>query len=117
MPSLRDGEAAGPMPLVRSPRLAHLVADLHLGEPADRRVAEQLADGLLLVFHERLLEEADLLEEAVEPSLDDLRDCLLGLSFVASAALEDRPLGLDAVGGNVVAAPELRTRGGDVQSD
>ena len=63
-------------------------ADLDLGEPDDRRRADQLGDRLLVVLGVRLVEQADLLEEAVEATLDDLRQRRFGLALVAADRLE-----------------------------
>ena len=56
------------------------------------------------ILHERLLEERDLLVEAVDPPFDDLRHRGLGLALVAAQLLEDRALLLEHVGRHVVAA-------------
>src|SRR5262245_40852244 len=68
------------------------LADLDLGEADHRRAPEQLADRDLVVLGVRLLEQADLLEEAVQPAFHDLRDGLLRLALVASDGLERGPL-------------------------
>src|SRR5262245_4518486 len=64
-----------------------LLADLHPSEAPDGSVAaqllEQLPDRRLRIAHERLLEQHVLLVEAVEATLDDLRDRVVRLALVA----------------------------------
>src|SRR3954465_9053385 len=82
-----------------SPREATVMsADLDLGEAHDLGPAEELGDRLLLVLGVGLLQEADLLVEAVEAALDDLGQRRLGLALVAADGLERRPLLLDLIG-------------------
>src|SRR5262249_55344704 len=51
------------------------LANLEAGEPLDVNTGrlEDLGDRLLVVLHERLLGEHDVLVEATDPALDDLR--------------------------------------------
>src|SRR3954447_1920702 len=79
-------------------------ADLDLGEAHDLGPAEELGDRLLLVLRVGLLQEADLLVEAVEAALDDLGQRRLGLALVAADGLERRPLLLDLIGRHVLLA-------------
>src|ERR1039457_1061061 len=60
------------------------LADLEPRERADGNplIGEQLLDGLLRVPDEGLLGQRHVLEERVEPALDDLRDRLLRLALV-----------------------------------
>src|SRR5262249_32794428 len=94
-------------------------ADLDPHEPPDRRLlaelAEQLADGGLGLADERLLEEHDALVEPVDPALDDLREGLLGLAFVAGQLLEHGPFLLDDVGRDIIPRDVLRRCRRDVQ--
>src|SRR5699024_8291886 len=60
---------------------------------------DDLADGLLVVLGERLVQEAGLLEIAVQATLDDLRDGLLGLALVLGGVPGDAALlGADLLG-------------------
>src|SRR5699024_12883593 len=74
---LGRARTAGPPPEVS-------VADAEAKEPGDGAAGllDDLADGLLVVLGERLVQEAVLLEVAVQTTLDDLRDRLLGLALV-----------------------------------
>src|SRR6476619_5501050 len=94
------------------------LADLHAREAAHARVRTEIlhkgADRLLVVLHERLLDERDRLEEAVELALDDLGPRLLGLSLFAGLRLEDRALAFDLVLRHVLAGNEARRRTRDV---
>src|SRR5260370_19322509 len=96
-------------------------ADVDPNEPADgcifAEVADQLADGGLRVTDEGLLEEDRVLVEAVQPTLDDLRERLLGLPLVAGELLEHGPLLLEDVGRDIVPRDVLRRRRRDVQRD
>src|SRR5262245_64947347 len=89
-----------------------LLAHLHAGEAADLGVAaelgHELADRGLRVAHERLLEQHVVLVEAVEATLDDLRDRVLGLSLVARELLEHLALLVEHVGRNVLAREPTR---------
>src|SRR5437868_12431223 len=88
------------------------LADLHSREPAHARVrTERLhkcVDRLLVVLDERLLEERDRLEEAVELAFDDLGPRLLGFALFSRLRLEDRALALDLVLRHVVTSDEAR---------
>src|SRR5690606_35446225 len=78
---------------------------------------DDLADRLLRVLGERLVEQHVLLEEAVETALDDLRERALGLALVARGLLGDATLVGDLLGRDVVAAEEGRRVRGDVHRD
>src|SRR5699024_8767600 len=86
------------------------------GETGDRAtgLGDDLADRLLRVLRERLVEQHDLLEEAVQPPLDDLRERLLRLVLVAGGLLGDPALVGDLLGRNVLAAEVARGERGDV---
>src|ERR1700757_935318 len=60
-----------------------LLADLEPDESrdGDTGLVEQRLDRLLVVGHRRLLEQHDVLEEAVQPTLDALAQRLFGLAF------------------------------------
>src|SRR3712207_2037803 len=77
-------------------------------------LGEDLPDRLLAVGDRRLVEERDLLEEAVEPALDDLRQRALGLALLARGRLGDLPLLGDDVLGDLVAGDVRRTHRGDL---
>src|SRR5262245_22186020 len=85
----------------RGDRRRLLGADLDPHEPHDRclraELAEQLPHRGLGLADERLLDENGVRVEAVERSVDDLRDGLLGLHFVSRERFEHRPLLLDDV--------------------
>ena len=66
-------------------------------------VAEQLADGLLVVLDVALLEQHPLLEPAVEPALDDLRMACSGLPSARVMPSSVCALLVDLVGGHLVA--------------
>src|SRR4029079_5464740 len=85
--------------------LPALGADLEPGELRDggAGVVEHGLDRLLVLGDRRLLEEDDLLEEAVEPALGDLGDGLLRLALLAGGRLGDLALVLDHVGRHLVA--------------
>src|SRR6185295_1465529 len=105
-------------PLTVSPLTAVLSgADLDLREPNDRSRADDVAHRLLVVLRERLIEEDELLEEAVEATFDDLRDRLFGLALVAGDRLERRALLGDVVGGHLVTREVLRPGERDVDRD
>src|SRR5690349_3925458 len=59
------------------------LADLEPGEAGDGHAVlrQDLLDRGLLLLHERLLGEHDILEVGAQPTLDDLRDGLLGLAL------------------------------------
>src|SRR5690606_17767516 len=72
------------------------------------RFVDNLLDCLLVVLDERLTEQRRVLEEAVEPALHDLGQCLLRLALLARGGLGDTALVLDDVGRHVVPADVLR---------
>src|SRR5215813_3602010 len=63
--------------------------DLEPGKAADSgpRLGKQLPHRLLGVAYRRLLDQRDVLEERVQPSLDDLGDRLLRLALLAGHLL------------------------------
>src|SRR5699024_2752219 len=81
------------------------VTDAEAEEPGDGAAGllDDLADGLLVVLGERLVQEAVLLEVAVQATLDDLRDGLLGLALVLGGVLGDAALLGDDLLGDLVA--------------
>src|SRR6478735_4254826 len=107
-----DGEVRGSSPESLATRR---LADLDLREADDRRPGEELADGDLVVLGVGLLEEADLLEVAVQPALDDLGEGLLGLALVAGeeAGAGEGDVHGDVVGQLRVAAGKLYEHGVD----
>src|SRR5215217_2400988 len=98
------------------PRIPALPADHDLGETGERGVAQKLGDADLVVLDEVLLQEDVLLEEAPQPTLDDLGQGRLGLALVAADRLEDLALLLDPLGRDLGGGEELRLREGDVQA-
>src|SRR6201996_6381628 len=68
--------------------------DLESGETSHGHagLGEDLLDRLLLLLHERLLGEHDVLEVGVDPAFDDLGDRLVGLALVAGDLLRDPAL-------------------------
>src|SRR5438105_3197238 len=98
-----------------------LFADFDPHEPRDLGLRpeprQQRADRHLRVTDVALLEEAVLLVEAAEAALHDLGDGLLGLALVAGQVLEHDALGVDHVGGDVVAAHPAGGGRGDVEGD
>src|SRR3954447_5583253 len=91
-------------------------ADLEAGEPLDLDTGgvEHGLHVLLGVGDRRLVEQRDVLEEAVEATLGDLLDRLLGLALLASDGGTDLALLLDDLGGDVVAGEVLRLHRGDL---
>src|ERR1700760_100031 len=81
------------------------LADLEPGEPGDLEAVggQDLLDGGLIVLHESLLREHNVLEIGVQPALDDLGDGLLGLALVAGDLLGDPALLLHDVSRHVLA--------------
>src|SRR5699024_9193038 len=75
-----------------------VLADLEALEGGDggAGLVQDLLDGLLGVGDGRLLQQDDVLEEAVEAALDDLRQGGLGLALLAGDVLQHGALGLDA---------------------
>src|SRR3712207_4668433 len=90
------------------------LADLEPGELLDphARLVEQRLDGLLRLLHRRLLEQHDVLVEAVDPALDDARQHLLGLALLAGRRLGDAALVVEHVAGHLVAGGVARAGGG-----
>src|SRR5215218_2549200 len=101
----------GPLPHLEAGEAAQHELLAHLG----RVVVQQVLDGLLVVADVRLVEQHDLLVEAVELALDDLLHDVgrlaLGLGGVDLALL------LEHVVGHVLAAQVRRVGDGDVQGD
>src|SRR5947208_12482950 len=102
-------------------RRALLLADLDAREaPNGGTVPQRLderCDALLLVLHERLLEQRHLLEEAVQLPVDDLAESRFGLALLARLRLEDGSLPIDLVRRDVLAGDEPRRRARDVERD
>src|SRR6185312_7765931 len=92
------------------------LADLEAGEVlhGDARGVQQGLHGLLGLLDRRLLQQHDVLVEAVDPTLDDARQHLLGLALLAGRGLRDAPLVLQHVARYVLAGAVLRPGGGDV---
>src|SRR5262245_12957794 len=112
----RHFDGAGPAPSCEA-LLTRALADLDLGVADDRGTVEQLADRHLVVLGVGLLEEADLLEVAVEPALHDLRERLLRLALVPRDGLERGPLLLHLVGRHLVPAQVAGAGEGHVDGD
>src|SRR5699024_5383346 len=95
------------------------VADAEADEAGDGAAGllSDLADALLRILGEGLVQEAVLLEEAVEATLDDLGDRLLGLALVTSGLLGDATLVGDLVLGDLVAREVGGGERGDVHRD
>src|ERR1700761_1592922 len=74
-------------------RLMLLLADLEADEPRHGHtgLVEQRLDRLLAVRHRCLLEQDDVLEEAVQPALDDLGQRLFRLALFLRGLLGDAP--------------------------
>src|SRR6478672_9318855 len=70
------------------PRMPALPADHDLGETGDGGIAQEVGDAQLVVPDVVLLQQDVLLEEALEPALDDLGDGRLRLALVAGDRLE-----------------------------
>src|SRR5918994_1829135 len=94
-------------------------ADERLGEADDLCLTRgrQLGDGLLLVAHERLLEEHALFVPAAEPALDDLWPRCLGLALGLGDVEQRLTLLVDDRRRYLVAAEVLRLRERDVHGD
>src|SRR5258708_30618582 len=76
------------------------------------RLGEQLLDRFLLVTHRWLLGQHHVLEERVEPTVNDLRYGLLRLALIVSHLLGDAAFVGDDVGGHPVLGVVLRGHGG-----
>src|SRR5690606_11210202 len=96
----------------KSSGLADLEADdaLH-GHPG---LVHDLLHGLLVLLDDRLPEQRRLLEEPVDPALDDLGQGLLRLALLAGGGLGDLALLGDDVRGDLVLAHVLRRERGDL---
>src|SRR6185369_8934282 len=90
------------------------LADLEPGEAGDGDTVlrQDLLDRGLLVLHERLLGEHDILEVGVQPAVHDLADGLLRLALVAGNLLGDTALLLHYVGRDLVQRGVERTHRG-----
>src|SRR6266568_3966270 len=90
------------------------LADLEPGEAGDSDTVlrQDLLDRGLLVLHERLLGEHDVLEVGVHPAVHDLADGLLRLALVAGDLLRDPALLLHHVGRDLVPRGVERTHRG-----
>jgi hypothetical protein len=96
---------------------AHEAADLDvLAELRDQRLLE-LIDRLVGVLHERLVEEADVLQPLGELALDHLLRDRLGLARLDGLGDQDGALARDHVLGDLFAADELRAHRGDLHRD
>src|SRR5215813_1205077 len=78
--------------------------DLEPGEAADygSRLGKKLLHRLLGVAYRRLLNQRNVLEEGIQPSLDDLSDRLLRLALLAGHLLGDPALIRHDILGNLV---------------
>src|SRR6185295_17138593 len=96
------------------PGLVLSLADLEPGEAGDGDAVlrQDLLDRGLLVLHERLLGEHDILEVGVQPAVHDLADGLLRLALVAGNLLGDTALLLHYVGRDLVPRGVERTHRG-----
>src|SRR3954469_23568437 len=94
-------------------------ADLEPRKPLERDpgLVDHLADRLLVVAHVGLVEQHDVLEEPVDPALDDLGQRLLGLALLAGGRLGDAALVLHRLGRDIVAGQKLRPQGRDLHRD
>src|SRR5262245_60767356 len=105
----------------REPPEALFLSDLDPRESTDVRVGPEGlhhgVDRLLVVLDERLLDECDRLEEAVELAVDDLRPGLLGLALFLGLCLVDIALACDFLGRHFVARDVTGRRARDVQRD
>src|SRR4051795_2793738 len=85
-------------------------ADLEVDEAGHGHAGgvQHLLHALLLLLHRLLLEQDDALEEAVEATLDDLRQRRLGLALGPGGLLGHPALGLHDLGRDVLAGQVLR---------
>src|SRR4051794_34245392 len=92
------------------------LADLEAGEPpdVDAGLVEDRLDRLLRVLHRRLVEQRDLLEVAVQPTLDDLGQRLLRLALLTGGGLGDLALLGHNVRGDLVAGDVARAHRRDL---
>src|SRR6478735_3028320 len=110
-PPARYGGRTGPGGASGADAVAHELRDRAAG------LGHDLADRLLRVLRERLVHEDDVLEEAAQATLDDLRQRGLGLALVARGLLGDAALVLDGLGGDLVAREVRRRHRRDVLRD
>jgi hypothetical protein len=91
-------------------------SDLESGESGDTDAVggQDLLDRGLLVLHERLLGQHDVLEVGVHPAVHDLRYRLLRLALVPRDLLGDPALLLHHVCGDVLADHVERAHRGDL---
>src|SRR6185312_13148567 len=91
-------------------------ADLEPGEVGDLRTSlvQQRLHGALGLAHRRLLEEDDLLEEAVHPAIDDLGQRRLRLALGLRDGLGDGPLVRDDLRRHVITRDVLRAHRADL---
>src|SRR5665647_2323217 len=96
-----------------------LGADLEPGEAGHSQsgVGKNLADGQFVVLGVVLLEQGHLLEERVDPALDDLGQCRFRLAFVLRDLGDDPALGLDGFGWDVLTREVLGVGERDVLGD
>src|SRR6478736_9591214 len=92
-------------------------AEAREGRRLGAALLEHLADRLLGVLGERLLEQHVLLEVAVHATLDDLGQGRLGLALLAGRGLGDTALVLHRLGVDVLAGQDARAERGDVHRD
>src|SRR5699024_11296423 len=92
----------------RSPRVSAADAEAEVTGDGAASLLDDLADGLLGVLGERLIQEAVLLEEAVQAALDDLRQRLLGLALVFRGLLGVATILGDGLLGDDLAREDLR---------
>src|SRR6478609_9009708 len=92
-------------------------AEAREGRRLGAALLEHLRDGLLRLLGERLLEQDVLLEVAVDATLDDPRECSLGLALLLGRGLGETTLVLDRLGRHVVTRQHGRAERGDVHRD
>src|SRR6476661_7609904 len=92
-------------------------AEAREGRRRGAALLEHLADGLLGVLGERLLEQDVLLEEAVDATLDDAGKGGLRLALLLGRGLGDATLVLDRLGRDLVTRQDGRAERRDVHRD
>src|SRR6476620_2233069 len=92
-------------------------AEAREGRRLGAALLEHLADGLLGVLGERLLEQDVLLEEAVDATLDDAGKGSLGLALLLGRGLGDATLVLDRLGRDLLARQHRGAERGGVHRD